>query len=240
MKKKLLPKIASVILLFGVFLSLIPLTASAADTTLTGTRLMSSNPDVDSLGVVQGNVGLRFLTSDTGLYGVTFQSNGQRFLGIDTIDLDIAGPYPVAGIVVYEKQFGWVDQEYRLLNFGTGVSVSEHVYNWIINNSTSVDDSSYQSGYLAGLEVGLNSSDKRDQYYQEGYDEGFEDGLNSTSSSAFGQNLIGDTLSAPIRALNSFVLFTSPSGVNVSFGMIFGSLIALILFIAFLKMFAGG
>lgn len=240
MKNKVLPKIASVILLFGVILSIIPLTVSAADYSLSGTYLLSSNPDVNSLGLGSGNMGLYFITSGSPYPIFYFQSNGQRFISIGAYDFDSSGPQVNQGVVVYDPQFGWVDQEYRLLNFGSGVTLDEFMYNWIVNNATPIDNSSYQSGYLAGYQAGITSTEKRDEYFQEGYDEGFADGLNSTSSSSLGQNLIGDTLSAPIRALNSFTLFTSPSGVDVSLGMVFGSLIALVLFIAFLKMFAGG
>ena len=98
----------------------------------------------------------------------------------------------------------------------------------------------YDSVYQDGFNAGVSSDAAKDRWYTQGYEAGLEHGLNSNQSESFGSNLIGETLSAPIRALNQFTLFTSPSGTNISLGMIFGSMIALILFLAFLKMFAGG
>lgn len=109
-----------------------------------------------------------------------------------------------------------------------------YVFNIVLGSYVNQSDV-FQEGYLAGV----NSSDAKDKWYQEGYDQGLQDGFSASDSSMLGQNLIGDTLSAPLRALNSFTLFKSPSGVEVSLGMIFGSMIALVLFIAFLKMFGG-
>ena len=233
-------KLFAACLLAVVICSSFTISSSAEDTyTLSGTRLISSNPTL-ALGNLPSVSGLMFVNSGSGYMSCSLQSNGQKFLGIALYDSSVSGPNTFDGVTVYDLQFGWAHQDYRLVNFGTGVSVDEITYNWWINNSSPVDDAAYQSGYLAGLDVGLNSTDKRDQYFQEGYDAGFVDGVHSTSSATLGQSLIGDTLSAPIKALNQFILFTSPSGINVSLGMIFGSMIALTLFLAFLKMFAGG
>ena len=110
-----------------------------------------------------------------------------------------------------------------------------YTWNIILGNFINYDDV-----YNEAFSNGVNSSQAKDKWWQEGYDEGLDHGINSSASSLFAQNIIGDTLSAPLRALNQFTLFTSPSGVNVSLGMVFGSLIGFILFLAFLKMFAGG
>ena len=68
--------------------------------------------------------------------------------------------------------------------------------------------------------------------------------IESTDSANLGQNLIGDTLSAPMDGLNDFVLYDSdgPDGdaKPITLGLIVGGAIALTLFMAFLKLFAGG
>lgn len=94
--------------------------------------------------------------------------------------------------------------------------------------------------FQAGFNEGVNSQIAKDKYFNEGYDLGLSDGLNSSASSSLGSNLLGETLSAPMTALNSFVLYTTPSGVPISLGLVLGSVIALTFFIAFLKLFAGG
>lgn len=112
-----------------------------------------------------------------------------------------------------------------------------YYYTWnILLGDFFTYDSVYNQGFVAGVE----SSEARDKYYSEGYDVGLQDGLQSSASSSLGSNLLGDTLSAPMRALNSFVLYTTPSGVSISLGLVLGSAISLTLFIAFLKLFAGG
>lgn len=71
------------------------------------------------------------------------------------------------------------------------------------------------------------------------YNSGVSAGLSSNASANFGENLIGSTLNAPIEALNGFVLTSTPYG-DITLGAVVGSLIALSIFIAFLKFFAGG
>lgn len=87
----------------------------------------------------------------------------------------------------------------------------------------------YDSGYTAGYDKGK----------AEGYDEGFDAGVGATESESFGKNLLGTTLNAPIDALNQFVLFES-DGKAVTLGGVVGAMLALSIFVLFLKMFAGG
>lgn len=98
--------------------------------------------------------------------------------------------------------------------------------------------------YYYSFDVVLGSFVNLDQLskdaYNDGYASGYDDGLTASDSAILGQNLIGDTLSAPMTALNSFVLYTTPSGVPISLGLVLGSVIAFTFFIAFLKLFAGG
>ena len=76
--------------------------------------------------------------------------------------------------------------------------------------------------------------------FEKGKKEGYQNGLSMGESSAVGQNLLGDILSAPIRALDNLVIIDTPSGFSISVWNIFSALIGVALFIWFLKMFAGG
>ena len=71
------------------------------------------------------------------------------------------------------------------------------------------------------------------------YNSGVSAGLSSNASANLGENLLGSTLNAPIDALNGFVLTSTPFG-DITLGSVVGSLIALSIFITFLKFFAGG
>lgn len=75
--------------------------------------------------------------------------------------------------------------------------------------------------------------------YHDGYLEGYNFGISQNSSTSFGENLIGETLAAPFKGLNQFILYEGPNG-SVSLGLVLGGVICLSLFIAFLKIFAGG
>lgn len=72
------------------------------------------------------------------------------------------------------------------------------------------------------------------------YNDGYIDGYDVGSSQTFGDNMLGETLAAPFNALNSFVLYESTNGFQVTLGGVVGAVIALTLFLAFLKIFAGG
>lgn len=106
----------------------------------------------------------------------------------------------------------------------------------------------YNSGYQAGFEDGKVSGYDEGYHaglmtnpsYDEAYNAGYADGVGEISSGEWGANLLGDTLSAPIKALNEFVIVTTPSGFDITLGLVVGCTIALTLFLAFLKMFAGG
>lgn len=94
-------------------------------------------------------------------------------------------------------------------------------------------DEGYQQGYVDGAEAN----------YEEVYQLGYDAGVNATDSSKFGHNLLGETLGAPIKALNNFTLYEYTMLNNtyqITLGHVVGGVIALTLFIAFLKVFAGG
>lgn len=97
------------------------------------------------------------------------------------------------------------------------------------------EDVGYAAGEEYGYSQGLMNSD-----YGDAYNKGYADAEADIDSGEWGANLLGDTLSAPIEALNSFVLVSTPSGYDITLGLVVGCVIALTLFIAFLKLFAGG
>ncbi len=236
-------------LIIFVLMSSFVVSSSANDETytLSGTRQIVDNPYL-ALGSLSETKALMFVQSGSGYLSVSFMSFDTRFLGFAFYDSSAVGANLFSGITVYDKQFGWLDESYKLVNFGSGIEVDLTIYNWWLDNSVLVDDSAYQSGYLAGLEAGKEFSG--DQYdlglsvgydngYSFGYNDGYSDGRNSTDSENFGQNLLGDTLSAPMRALNQFVIYQN-GNVTISLGLVLGAVISLTLFLAFLKMFAGG
>lgn len=108
----------------------------------------------------------------------------------------------------------------------------------------------FQYGYNKGVKDGEAfgyEQGRKDGYYEgilvdyeQAYNEGYYNGQQDIDSGTWGENLLGHTLSAPIRALNQFTLVTTPSGFNITLGLVVGCAIALTLFIAFLKLFAGG
>lgn len=92
----------------------------------------------------------------------------------------------------------------------------------------------YEQGRIEGYHQGILVDN------EQAYNEGYFNGQKDIDSGEWGVNLLGHTLSAPIRALNQFTLVTTPSGFNITLGLVVGCAIALTLFIAFLKLFAGG
>lgn len=94
-----------------------------------------------------------------------------------------------------------------------------------------------KQGYKDGYATGTNASQ------EEAFNMGYRQGLEESDSGKLGYNLLGITFSAPINALNQFVLFETHIGdtpIPVTLGGVVGALIAFSLFIAFLKIFAGG
>lgn len=83
-----------------------------------------------------------------------------------------------------------------------------------------------------------------DDGYDDGYDEGEIDGYNRgfdvAASQDFGKNLLGETLLAPVRALQQIVLYNTSSGFPVTLWFVFSTCVGVALLIWFLKMFAGG
>lgn len=206
-----------------------------------GVRLLVSNPDLSTFPAGTDVTGLTFVTGGVGYedFALDFISDGTRYFGLAP---DVVGPVSFTRIPVYTEASGWLDQRYRLIDFGSGfVFSNSELYKWLLNNSQDVTESfEYERGYLLGMQQGIDSEDAKKKWYQSGYDEGLEDGINSSGSSSLGQNLIGDTLSAPFRALNGFTLFEAPNGTTITLGIVFGGMLGFVLFIAFLKLFAGG
>lgn len=118
-------------------------------------------------------------------------------------------------IVIYPQMF---------LN-GAFVDVEDEAIQKMIQ---SAEDKAYKNGYQQGT---LNSDN---------YKKGYNDAARSMSDGTFGENFLGNLFSAPVRALNSFTLITTPGGVEITLGGILAACIALTVFIAFLKLYAGG
>ena len=123
------------------------------------------------------------------------------------------------------------------------VSGTTYFYNFdiVLGNfvdSTQIYAEGYASGFVNGFYEGFEQGEIA--FSDSAYNQGFADGVNSSDSENLGQNLLGDTLSAPIDALNEFTLYESSSGLKVTLGLVLGGVICLSIFIAFLKIFAGG
>lgn len=181
------------------------------------------------LTVTSGSEGIRYFLA---LY------IGSNYSSITVNGVSISGSLsysPPITTLAYSENYSYV--------FTSEESSSDTTYFYeLLIPAYNFDD--YNEYYLQGYQDGINSQEAKNKWYPEGYDAGYtqgeQDGLNSSGSSALGQNLIGDTLSAPFRALNEFIIYTTPGGREISLGFIFGGLIAFTFFMAFLKMFAGG
>lgn len=117
-----------------------------------------------------------------------------------------------------------------------------YYFDVILTNADALEQS-YQNGYDAGHREGYlegSSSQAIQNARDEGYNAGVADGRTMTDSQNLGSNLLGDTLNAPMKALNDFVIYESTNGFEVTLGLVVGGAISLTLFIAFLKIFAGG
>jgi hypothetical protein len=119
---------------------------------------------------------------------------------------------------------GWDNEGYRMIEF-LADSSDAMLSNWL-NTNGKFYKSLFQDGYNQGYEVGKI----------EGYNLGYNTGV----SSGFGNNLIGETLAAPVRALDSFVLYETSSGFSITLWGVFSTVLAVALTIWFIKMFAGG
>lgn len=94
----------------------------------------------------------------------------------------------------------------------------------------------YNNGYGVGYRFGYLAGESSSDAYQNGYDQA----VSEIDSGEFGANLLGATFNAPIRGLNQFVLVTTPNGVEITLGNVISAVIALVLVLAFLKVYAGG
>ena len=95
----------------------------------------------------------------------------------------------------------------------------------------------YNAGYEKGHIDGV-ASGKGQGYtlgYVVGYDDGYDVGVTEQQSALLGKNLLGDTFSAPINALNDFGLVTLPSGQVITLGGLLACVIGLALFLALIK-----
>lgn len=119
-------------------------------------------------------------------------------------------------------------------------SYTQNTYNTFWFNIILGDYPNIEEIFNDGFNAGVNSNNAKDKWYQEGFDEGFIEGQTATEGEALAQNLLGDTLSMPFRALDNVVLFETSTGVPITLLTVFKSVLAISLLIVFLKLFAGG
>lgn len=196
----------------------------------------------------------------------SYTSDGVTYTGMTigkSSPTDFSSSYAVkyGSTLVYglSQSSGWVDQRDRYFTLNS-LPDNEDVIAFILANSTVVDssqgdayDKGYSDGYHQGVidgkeigfdegyEKGLKDGEKigYDKGLLDGEDIGFNKGFNAAASENFGENLLGATLNVPIDALNQFALF-EVGGVPITLGGIVGAIVALLLFLLFLKMFNGG
>lgn len=99
----------------------------------------------------------------------------------------------------------------------------------IIYFQSNPDDPTFQQWLLDNTI--LVTADSIDVIYDAGYSNGFNDGWTD--------NIIGDTLNAPIQALNNMVLLET-ADVTITLGGVIVTMIALSILIVYLKKYAGG
>lgn len=102
------------------------------------------------------------------------------------------------------------------------------------------DDEAIQNAIKSAEEKAYKNGYEQGQLASDNYKKGFNDATRTMSDQTFGENFLGNLFSAPLRALNSFTLITTPNGVDITLGGILAACIALTVFIAFLKLYAGG
>lgn len=110
------------------------------------------------------------------------------------------------------------------------LSLMDTFLNYGMNNTRSVIENQMDTVYQNGIARGN----------EDGFNDGYNRGYNRGTSEVFGENLLGETFNAPLNALNQWVLFETPGGIEVTMGGLFTAVIALAVLIIFLKMFAGG
>lgn len=118
---------------------------------------------------------------------------------------------------------------------------SYYYYQWTIVLGVYYDyDVVYQKGFNDGVCSESAQEYWFDVIYELAYTDGYLAGVGDFTGDAdvFGDNILGRTLSAPMRALNSFVLYESASGFQVTLGGVLGTCICVSLFLAFIKIFA--
>ena len=187
------------------------------------------NSHVDSLIASGDGSGVKTFDVQVVCYNSSLIVNGVSYFG--TTDYSFSGG-------TY-----WLDY-YDFYSINPGIDSSSSVpyfYEFTIYAMDPDVFNEYGESYLSGFKDGVNSSESKNKWYPQGFESGYQqgvlDGVNSSQSTSFGQNLLGDTLSAPMKALNNFTLFVAPNGTSVTLGGIIGALIGLSLLLVFLSFF---
>lgn len=248
MKNKLI-KILSILSIVIVLASSFVISASAAEdySDYLGYWTLLEDPNLPPSDVDVQIDGFEFVNMINGVDGIITQINITPGDGNRTFIFSGKGDYSY--LAYGELRQAWfcsrtinvITCNAALANFLDLYAVKRDV-----NNSDDYNkgyDAGYNSGYDYGYTQGLlqgQGSGYQDGY-NTGYDVGYDDGVSATDSQNLGKNLLGNTLNAPMIALNQFVLYDPPGDLPpITLGSVLGGVISLSLFIAFLKIFAGG
>lgn len=97
-------------------------------------------------------------------------------------------------------------------------------------------------GFAAGQKVGYEAGLKAEN--NEAFQNGYNKAVSEIDSGEFGRNFLANVFNAPMHAMNEFVIasWQTPGGdtMHITLGLVLGSVIGLMIFVWFLKMFAGG
>lgn len=94
------------------------------------------------------------------------------------------------------------------------------------------------NGYAAGQKEGFTSGYEQGVASSDGYQQGYNKAVSEIKSGEFGENLLGNMFSAPIKAVQGITLVHLPDGNTITLGNVFSALIALLLVLAFVKIYS--
>lgn len=171
-------------------------------------------------------------------YTVAYDSAGQTYtldgiyVGGELIDLDSLYWIDFGFVVNNDENPYYLPIIVSLLNSGQSVTYEDCVFS----------PRMFYNGYSLSYNLGYYDAER--YAYSAGYDDGYYDGINMNDSANLGKNLLGETFTAPLKALEEFnlVSWRTANGtlVEISIMSILSAIVAVGLFFLFIKMFAGG
>lgn len=112
-------------------------------------------------------------------------------------------------------------------------SMALQVYERMYEEGLDIADDYYEAG------LGDGSNDY-EQGRLDGFKQGYDEAVAEIDSGEYGENLLGNMFSAPVKALDEVVIAALPDGTKITIMGALSAGVALSLFLAFLKKFAGG